>query len=213
MGDAIFSLSDKDPINCDDIETASLANRNRNKIVNEETPRNNKELSQTPPLNVSSSSQQSGEANKLKLNGNSNGVKQIKSDSETSHINKALSKVQSMPAATCSEVQGETTSSSQLTPSKIPVLTSNLRQLKCASWAGVDTSTAGATGAYFLQNPTPDTFAPPPTLDITDNPKKGQQQNFSTTLNNSQNIADLTPGLSSLYYYLIMVYVLEVTVH
>lgn len=194
LGDAIFSLSDRDPIDCDDIETASLANRNRNKNVNEELvhsslPRNNKELSETPPLNVSSCNIQSGEANKVKLNGTSNGVKQIKSDSETSHIK---SKVQS-------EVQVET--SSQLTPSKIPVLTSNLRQLKCASWAGVDTSTVGTSGAFFLQNPTPDTFAP--TLDITDNPKKGQH--FSSTLHNSQNNADLTPGLSSFYYF-IMVY-------
>lgn len=196
LGDAIFSLSDKDPIDCDDIETASLANRNKNvneEIVHSNLLRNNKEFSETPPLNFSSCSIQSGEANKVKLNGTSNGVKQIKSDSETSHIK---SKVQSMPA---SEVQVET--SSQLTPSKIPVLTSNLRQLKCASWAGVDTSTVGTSGAFCLQNPTPDTFAP--TLDITDNPKKGQQ--FFSTLHNSQNNADLTPGLSSFYYF-IMVY-------
>lgn len=199
MADVNLTLSDKEPIDCDDIKTASLANANRNKNINENevtnsnSLRNNKELSETPP-NVSSCSVQSGEANKLKVNGDSNGVIKIKSDSENSRIKNKV------PIA--SEIQVE---QSFLTPSKIPVLTSNLRQLKCASWAGADTSLTivGTPGAYFHQNPTTETC--PPTADITDNSKK--DQHYSSTLHNSHNIADLTPGLSNkcmLYFCVFM---------
>lgn len=204
LGDTILSLSDKEPIDCDDIKTASLANTNRKKKLNENevtnlnSLRKNIELSETPP-NTSSSSVQSGEANKLKLNGDSNSVIQIKSHFDTSRIK---SKV---PLS--SEIQVE---QSLLTPSKIPVLTSNLRQLKCASWAGVDTANATLTtvdtpGAYFLQNPTTATFAP--IVDITDNPKKGQH--YSSTLHNFHNIADLTPGLSSKSMLFVALYALN----
>ncbi|ACY70477.1 hypothetical protein DVIR88_6g0014 [Drosophila virilis] len=72
------------------------------------------------------------------------------------------------------------------TPSKIPVLTSNLRQAKCASWSGVDTTAAAAMDEsqgtqihHEIQTPAVDP----------------SRTHYSNALQNSPNIMDLTPGL------------------
>lgn len=81
------------------------------------------------------------------------------------------------------------------TPSKIPVLTSNLRQAKCASWSGVVDTTAAAAAAtvesqgtqilHEMQTPAVD---------------PSRTHHYSYALQNSPNIMDLTPGLSCLCF-------------
>ncbi|XP_064537526.1 tau-tubulin kinase homolog Asator isoform X2 [Drosophila montana] len=80
---------------------------------------------------------------------------------------------------------------SSCTPSKIPVLTSNLRQAKCASWSGVVDTTAAATsdshGQQILEIPQNEmqTTAVDPS----------RTHHYSSALQNYPNIMDLTPGL------------------
>lgn len=83
------------------------------------------------------------------------------------------------------------------TPSKIPVLTSNLRQAKCASWAGVATTTATATAtaaaAAASQTHTQHDYSEKSnTVDLVNSPNRIQL--YSSALQNSSNIMDLTPG-------------------
>ncbi|XP_068153024.1 tau-tubulin kinase homolog Asator isoform X2 [Drosophila tropicalis] len=85
-------------------------------------------------------------------------------------------------------------------PSKIPVLTSNTRQSKCASWAGVGVDHTCATGASALQ-PQPQTKldqhashdSPSSIVDPVTSPIRNVL--CSGALPNPPNMTDLTPGL------------------
>ncbi|TDG41137.1 hypothetical protein AWZ03_012441 [Drosophila navojoa] len=83
------------------------------------------------------------------------------------------------------------------TPSKIPVLTSNSRQAKCASWAGVATTrvtTTTAAAAAASQTHTQHDYSEKSnTVDLLNSPTRSQL--YSSVLQNSPNIMDLTPGL------------------
>ncbi|KAL7726696.1 hypothetical protein ACLKA6_012773 [Drosophila palustris] len=178
--------SDKEPINCDDIEAAKaklasssttslIKNANNPLISNQETP--------GTPNQISSCSNNSVEGTKIKLNGN------IDANDPGNMINITAA---AAPPPGC-EI-------SLSTPSKIPVLTSNLRQSKCASWAGVVTTTTsataaqpvGSTGAHDPQNSAYDQTQTS-VLDPIDSPTRAHH--FVTGLQNSPNITDLTPGL------------------
>ncbi|KAH8403618.1 hypothetical protein KR222_009721, partial [Zaprionus bogoriensis] len=175
-GDVLMkAISEKEGIDCDDIV---------NKIKNSNSQRNF-ELPETS-LELSSCSINAVEGIKLKLNGNSNGVIQTKSDSESSRNESGVTNKNAYG-------QMEHTFSA---PSKIPVLTSHSRQLKCASWAGVDITTTSinavdASETNVLHNPSRNLDEP--TTNIVENPSIGQH--CSSALQNTNNIPDLTPGL------------------
>lgn len=187
--------SDKEPNNCDDIEAAKAkpvsssttsliknanANANCNPLIsNQETP--------GTPNQISSCSNNSVEGTKIKLNGNIDANVTATATDPGHNRDGNMINVAAAPApAGCEPLLS--------TPSKIPVLTSSLRQSKCASWAGVVTTTTsvGSTGAHDLQN-TPYDHTQTSILDPIDSPTRAHQ--FVTGLQNSPNITDLTPGL------------------
>ncbi|XP_030566644.1 tau-tubulin kinase homolog Asator isoform X2 [Drosophila novamexicana] len=78
------------------------------------------------------------------------------------------------------------------TPSKIPVLTSNLRQAKCASWSGVvDTTAAAAAAAATVESQGTQILHEMQTPAV----DPSRTHHYSYALQNSPNIMDLTPGL------------------
>lgn len=148
----------------------------------------NKEMPGTPnEMSFSSIHSNSVEGIKIKLNGNinSNGSGSQVTATDPGHNRDRLSNIATAPGCELSSMS---------TPSKIPVLTSNLRQSKCASWAGVVTTTTHATQAtsaqqqHDLQNSPQEILLDPiETLACA--------HHCVTGLQNSPNITDLTPGL------------------
>ncbi|XP_030379875.1 tau-tubulin kinase homolog Asator isoform X2 [Scaptodrosophila lebanonensis] len=216
---------DKVPTICDDKEAAVISSSTTNNNV----PTNNtKDLPATPnEISCCSINQSSGDAPmKIKLNGNGGGTHNITpigtqsktGDSNTQYANanaNTNTNANATATASVSRVGGGDIS----TPSKIPVLTSNLRQSKCASWAGVDTATvavaaAATTAATIsainpvgtqppLQNPPQPQPPPPPQLQQQPHQTPScvadviasRNDIYSSALQNPPNITDLTPGL------------------
>ncbi|XP_017126132.1 tau-tubulin kinase homolog Asator isoform X3 [Drosophila elegans] len=180
-------LSDKALIYCDEIkEKDALIASPTNTINNFTTPTHTTE----PPIEANFCSVHSVGVNKLKLNGNSETSNAI---NDQANINAGDSKAPL--AGDCTDCTGyrETESGCDLpllNPSKIPV-----RQSKCASWAGADTTintskTFESTKAplEILNNPHIDT--PNSVKDITP-----VRNTYSIALEYPPNITDLTPGL------------------
>jgi len=191
-------LSDKEPINCDDLEapkskivsssTTPLIKSSATAIAFSNPLISNQKEPQGTPNEISSCNINCEGQVKVKLNGNFNGAA-----TDPSQMRDGISNISA--AAGC-EI-------SMSTPSKIPVLTSSLRQSKCASWAGVVTTTpstsavqpVGSIGTYDLQNLPNETHTS--TLDPIDAPNRAHH--YVTGLQNSSNITDLTPGLFCMF--------------
>ncbi|XP_052854959.1 tau-tubulin kinase homolog Asator isoform X6 [Drosophila gunungcola] len=180
-------LSDKALIYCDELkEKDALIASPTNTINNFTTPTHTTE----PPIEANFCSVHSVGVNKLKLNGNSETSNAI---NDQANINAGDSKAPL--AGDCTDCTGyrETESGCDLpllNPSKIPV-----RQSKCASWAGADT-TINTSKTFesvkapleILHNPQIDT--PNSVKDITP-----VRNTYSIALEYPPNITDLTPGL------------------
>ncbi|XP_032597845.1 tau-tubulin kinase homolog Asator isoform X2 [Drosophila grimshawi] len=184
--------NDKKSVNCDDIEIGTNISSLTNTTANYNTPLA-KEL--TAPGNEFSSCR----VQSVKLNNGSNGESPIVSPH--THIK---SNDDSNPQNITSRVGVDVTDGggsdlSLCAPSKIPVLTYNVRQSKCASWAGVDnnpmsTSATGQSGQAGQAGPSQIVVQalqmPTPLLDTMNSPTRSHH-----ALQNSPNIMDLTPGL------------------
>ncbi|XP_017853661.1 tau-tubulin kinase homolog Asator isoform X2 [Drosophila busckii] len=126
-------------------------------------------------------SNHSCDATRLNFNGNTGSL--IKSSESNDKTNSFNFHNQASPAPTDGEARskgGEDGNEEQLSmPSKIPVLSSNSRQSKCASWAGAETKITSGTMEVHVQQKTK-------------SPKPNQTQLYSS---DPQNITELTPGL------------------
>ncbi|KAH8272443.1 hypothetical protein KR044_002968, partial [Drosophila immigrans] len=173
-----LGLCDKETTNCDDKDGVAT---NISCSYNVQQNVNNKDVFKTPN-ETTSNSIHSAEGVKVKIKCNTNDGSQ--NFVSVDHNNQVVRDVTGSEFALS-------------TPSKIPVLSANLRQSKCASWAGVVTMTtaasqqigAGAVGTQgLLQNESFD--SPTSNLELTDCPIRVHHY-----LQNSPITTDLTPGL------------------
>ncbi|KAH8376050.1 hypothetical protein KR093_011344, partial [Drosophila rubida] len=170
----ISGLSDKKANNCDDMEGVETNISCSTNIIKNEI---NKELRQTPYEPSSCNVNSTESVKSIKCNTNNDHNTQVIADATTN-----------VGASTSYEF-------ALSTPSKIPILSANSRQSKCASWAGVVTMATAATqlsgaetiGPQDLQNESINT--PTYNLEPTD-PNRVQHY-----VQNSPITTDLTPGL------------------
>ncbi|XP_016971222.2 tau-tubulin kinase homolog Asator isoform X2 [Drosophila rhopaloa] len=181
-------LFDKAHIYCDELKKKAELIASPTNTANNLTTPIHKHTTEKP-IEANCCSVHSADVNKLKLNGNSE-TSNAMNDQENVNAGDSITPL----ARDCTDGYRETDSGCDLpllNPSKIPV-----RQSKCASWAGADTTISVSKTFESIKAPqeiphNPQNDTPNSVKDIT----PVRKNTYSIALEYPPNITDLTPGL------------------